>query len=197
MQLPPPHQIRSEIDLEGRQVLSWEVMGPLLSRVVASLLIGIAGLWMWIGHSMPREFRVLLQATDPGGPDWLGLAITGAGSLFCGLFSILLLLVTWRIAFRPEPERLVLGPGSLIYEPGSAGLIPSGYGRTPLWRSLFHMATYEVTKGEFGGATLDHYNRVQFVALQLGPRRFSIGRQLQTNEQEQLVQAITKWQRQP
>jgi hypothetical protein len=172
-------------------------MGPLMSRVVASLLVGIAGLWVWIGHSMPREFWGLIQAKDPGGPDWPGLAITGAGGIFCSSFSILLLLVAWRIAFRPQPERLVLGYRSLAYEPGSAGLIPAGRGRTPLWRSLFNMAKYEVAKGEFGGATLDYYNRVQFVALQLGARRVSIGLLLQMKEQEQLVQAITQWQQQP
>jgi hypothetical protein len=197
MQLPPFQQIHSEIDSEGRLVLIWEVMGPLMSRVTASLLVGIAGLWVWIGHSMPGEFWGLIQAQDPGGPDWLGLAITGAGSVFFGCFSILLLLVAWRIAFRPQPERLVLGSHSLVYEPGSAGLIPAGRGRAPLWRSLLNIAKYEVAKGEFGGATLDYYNRVQFVTLQLGARRMSIGRQLQMKEQEQLVQAITQWQQQP
>lgn len=146
---------------------------------------------------MPREFWRLIQAKDPGGPDWLGLAITGAGSVFCSFLSILLLLVAWRIAFRPQPERLALGRRSLVYESGATGLIPAGRGRPPLWRSLFNMAKYEVAKGEFGGAALDYYNRVQFVALQLGARRVSIGRQLQMKEQEQLVQAITQWQQQP
>lgn len=61
---------------------------------------------------------------------------------------------------------------------------------------MLNIAKYEVTRGEFGGATLFYFNRVQHVTLQLGARLLSIGRQLQMKEQEQLVQAIAQWQEQ-
>lgn len=190
-------RIRREYDSEGRLALSWDVMGPVMSRVMAAMLAGIAVFWAWVGHSMPVELWGLLRAKDPGGPDWLGLAVTGAGSIFFCFFPILVTLVALQIAFRPRPERVILGHGKVVYEPGSAALIPAGRGTTPLFRSLFRGAKYEVAKENFGGASLDSYNRVQFVALQLGTRRVWIGRFLQAGEQKQLVQTITQWQQQP
>jgi hypothetical protein len=197
MRSPSLQRIRSEIDAEGHPSLSWEVMGRMESRLIASLLVAVALIWAWVGHSMPVEFWGLLQAKEPGGPDWLGLAITGAGSVFFCFFPIAAVVAAFRIAFRPQPERLTLKPGKLVCDAGSAGLLTAGRerGGMPLWRVLLGKANYEVAMEDFSGAFLGTFKGLQFVVLQAGPRQVWIGRWLQGTEQEQLVRTLTDWKR--
>jgi hypothetical protein len=164
---------------------------------MASLLAAVALIWAWVGHSMPVEFWGLLQAKEPGGPDWLGLAITGAGSVFFCFFPIMLVVAAFRIAFRPQPERLTLKPDKLVYEAGSAGLLTAGQGRggMPLWRVLLGKTKHEVAMEDFNGAFLSTFKRLQFVVLQAGSRQVWIGRWLQGAEQEELVRTLTDWKR--
>ena len=188
-------RIRTEIDAEGHPSLCWEAMGRTESRLIASLLAAVALFWGWVGHSMPVEFWGLLQAKEPGGPDWLGLAITGAGSVFFCLFPIMMAVAAYRIAFLPQPERLTLRPGKLVYQAGSAGLLTAGRGSggLPVWRVLLGTAKYEVAMEDFGGAFLSTFKGLQSVVLQAGSRQVRIGQWLQGTEQEQLVRTLADW----
>jgi hypothetical protein len=170
-------------------------MGKAGSRLVSSLLVLVALIWVWVGHSFPADFWGLLQAKEPGGPDWLGLAITGVGSAFCSSFAIVAAVVAFRLAFRPQPERLTLKPGKLVYEAGSSALMPAG--GLSLWRGLLGRARYEVAMEDFGGASLGTFKGLQFVALQAGPRQLWIGRWLRPSEQEQLARTLTDWKQNP
>ena len=195
MQLPLGQEIRSEIDPEGYPSLSWDVMGKVGSRVVASLLVVVALIWISVGHSFPADFWKLLHAKEPGGPDWLGLAITGGGSAFFFSFAAVALLAAFRLAFRPQPERLTLKPGKLVYDAGSSALMPAGGMR--LWRGLLGKTQYEVAIEDFGGAYIGTYKRLQFVALEAGPRCLWIGRWLHLIDQQQLVRTLTDWKQNP
>lgn len=191
MQTPPRQEIRNEFDAQGNPSLSWEAMGKGGSRLVAFLLVVVALIWTWVGHSFPAQFWGLLQAKEPGGPDWLGLAITGGGSAFFGFLAILAIVVACLLTFRPQPERLTLKPGKLVYDAGSSALMPAR--GTALWRGLLGKARYEVAIEDFGGASVGTYKGAQFVALQFGRRQLWIGRWLHLSEQEQLVKTLTDW----
>ncbi len=175
--------------------MCWEAMGRTESRLMASLLAVVALIWAWVGHSFPVEFWGLLQAKEPAGPDWLGLAITGAGSVFFCILPIMAAVAAYCIAFRPQPERLTLKPGRLVYEAGSAGLLTAGRvsGGLPLWRALLGKAKYEMAMEDFSGAFLSTFRGLQFVVLQAGPRQVRIGQWLRGTEQEQLVRTLTDW----
>ena len=170
-------------------------MGKVGGRLVASLLVVVAVTWVGVGHSFPADFWGLLQAKEPEGPDWLGLAITGVGSVFFFSLAIVAVVVAFRLAFRPQPERLTLQPDKLVYEAGSSALMPAGGIR--LWRGLLGKARYEVALEDFGGASVGTYKRLQFVALQAGARQLWIGRWLRPSEQRQLVETLTEWKQNP
>lgn len=178
-------------DAEGNPSLTWEAMGKAVSRLVSFLLVVVALIWTWVGHSFPLQFWGLLHEKEPAGPDWLGLAITGGGSVFFCSLAILALVVAFLLTFRSQPERLTLKHGKLVYEAGSSALMPAR--GTSLWRGLLGKARYEVALEDFGGASVGTYRNLQFVALQFGSRRLSIGRWLQLSEQEQLVKTLTDW----
>ena len=186
-----PSQLVNGFDAQGNPSLSWEVMGKLGSRVVSSLLVVVAVIWISIGHSFPMDFWKLLHESEPGGPDWLGLAITGGGSAFFTLMAILPLVVAFRLVFRPQPERLTLRHGKLVYEAGSSALMPAA--GTSLWRGLLGIARYEVAMEDFGGASVGTRKGIQHVALQFGPRQLWIGRWLRLSDQQQLVKILTDW----
>jgi hypothetical protein len=128
----------------------------------------------------------------------LGLAITGAGSVFFCFFPILA-VVAYRIAFGPQPERLTLRPGKLVYQAGSVGLLTAGRGSggLPIWRVLLGKTKYEVGLEDFSGAFLGTFKRLQFVVLQAGPSQVRIGQWLRGTEQEQLVRTLTDWKQKP
>ena len=182
-------------DAEGNPSLSWEVMGKLGSRVTSALLVLVAVIWIGAGHSFPMEFWKLLHEKAPGGPDWMGLAITGVGSAFCSLMAILPFVVAFRLLYRPQPERLTLKHGKLVYDAGSSALMPSA--GTSLWRGLLGKAQYEVALEDFGGASVATNKGIQFVALQFGRRQLWIGRWLRLSEQQQLVKTLTDWKSLP
>ena len=188
-------QLNSGFDAQGNPSLSWDVMGKLGARVVSALLVVVALIWISVGHSFPMDFWKLLHEKQPAGPDWMGLAITGAGSAFFSLMAILPLAVAFRLLYRPQPERLTLKHGKLVYDAGSSALMPSA--GTSLWRGLLGIARYEVAMENFGGAFVGTKKGIQHVALQFGPRQIWIGRWLHLSEQQQLVKILTDWKSLP
>ena len=188
-------QLNSGFDAQGNPSLSWDVMGKLGARVVSALLVVVALIWISVGHSFPVDFWKLLHEKQPAGPDWMGLAITGAGSAFFSLMAILPLAVAFRLLYRPQPERLTLKHGKLVYDAGSSALMPSA--GTSLWRGLLGIARYEVAMENFGGAFVGTKKGIQHVALQFGPRQIWIGRWLHLSEQQQLVKILTDWKSLP
>ncbi len=198
MTSPPtsaPKRPEQGFDAGGNPTLSWEVMGKLGSRLVSSLLVLVTLIWIWVGHSFPMDCWKLLHEKQPAGPDWMGLAITGAGSAFFTLMAVLPLVVAFRLLYRPQQERLTLKHGRLIYDAGSSALMPSS--GTSLWRGLLGRARYEVALEDFGGASVATKKGIQHVALQFGSRQIWIGRWLHLSEQQQLVKILTDWKSLP
>jgi hypothetical protein len=188
-------RLNNGFDAQGNPSLSWDVMGKLGSRVVSALLLLVALIWISVGHSFPVDFWKLLHENEPSGPDWMGLAITGAGSVFFSLMAILPLVVAFRLVFRSQPERLTLKHGKLVYEAGSSALMPAA--GTSLWRGLLGIARYEVAVEDFGGASVATKKGIQHVALQFGARQIWIGRWLPLSDQQQLVETLTEWKSRP
>jgi hypothetical protein len=189
-------RIRNEIDAEGNVSLVWEGIGKVESRLLASLLLVVAAIWPSFCYSLPLDFWKLLQAKDPGGPDWLGLLITGVGGAFTAGFTLMALVAAFLLAFRRQPERLTLKPGKLVYDAGSTALMQGGQGigGLPLWRALLGRTQVEIPTEAFTGASVNTYRNLGYVALQAGKRRVRVGRWLRPNEQQQLVRILTDWQ---
>ena len=196
MQSQPLGPFRNEVDAEGNISLVWEGIGRLESRLIALLLLLAATLWPWLSHSVTLDFWRLLHEKNPGGPDWMGLFLTGAESAFIVAFAIVALLVAYRLVFDHKPERLTRKPGKWVYDAGSTGLMQGGRGTggLSLWRALVGRTEVEIPMEEFNGASVDSYRRITFVTLNAGKRSVRVGRWLRPNEQQQLVRILTDWQ---
>jgi hypothetical protein len=198
MKPPPGRRIVIGHDPTGFPTISWEVMNPAKARAMASVLAVVATVLASNGYTFPIDLWRLIRSWSTANPHWLGLALTGVGSVVFLVPAAAVAVIAFRLAFRPRPERFTLEGSRLIYAPGSAlfGLETGRSSGLPLvWKILRGGARLDISKDDFGGASVGVSKRQVYVRLEVRDRQWRVGHRLDRKEQDWLAEALQEWKR--